>query len=485
MAKKALVIFGAGSGAVKVVKTLRNIGVTIDALSDNDKNKWGSEIEGLPVIEPVKLKDIDCDILIASDYQEEIEKQLGEMEILHRLVIKEHYIMEYLEKHLEEARECLERADVSEKTDDICNENNTGNGNGNRVLIDLFECTEYGGIEIWSYMVGQGLSRNGYKVNYLGNCDEIRPAEDILKQVVESDISYECYWESVLNIAKIIIEALPCTLIVNRQGQTLIAASLVRRLYPDMLKVISIIHTDRIILHRRQGYMKDEVDYIAGVSRLINDKLVSKFGVSAEKVRFKESPVDYPDFETRRYSEAKEEPIKIGYAARITKTQKRVDLLPLLVEYLENANVPFVMQVAGEGSYLPKLRIALEKQTQSGTVEILGQISREQMKAFWKRQDVFINMSEFEGTSLSMLEAMSYGVVPIVTEVSGVTDIIAGLENGFVCKQHDIKGMQEKILALHEDRGLLVRMGNAARETIRCKCNREDYIQHIIEMIEG
>lgn len=483
MAKKALVIFGAGGGAIKVIKTLKNIGVTIDALTDNDKNKWGSEIESLPVIEPEKLKDLDCDILIASDYQEEIEKQLDEMGILHRLVIKEHYIMEYLEKHLEEARACLKRPEVSEKTDDICNGNNAGNGS--RVLIDLLECTEYGGIEIWSYMVGQGLTRNGYNVSYLGNCDEIRPAADIVEQVIESAISYDCYWASVLNIAKIIIEALPCSLIVNRQGQTLIAASLIRRLYPDLLKVISIIHTDRIILHRRQGYMKDEVDYIAGVSRLINDKLVSEFEVDRDKVRFKESPVDYPVFEQRSYTECKDEPIKIGYAARITKTQKRVDLLPQLVGYLEKAGVPFVMQVAGEGSYLPKLRIALEKQTQSGAVEILGQISREQMKEFWKRQDIFINMSEFEGTSLSMLEAMSYGVVPIVTEVSGVTDIIAGLENGFVCKQHDIKDMQEKIQALHDDRGLLVRMGNTARETIRCKCNREDYIQHIVKMIEG
>ena len=475
MARKALVIFGAGGGAVKVIKTLKNIGVTIDALTDNDKNKWGSEIEELPVMEPEKLKDLDYDILIASDYQEEIEKQLDEMGILHRLVIKEQYIMEYLESHLEEARVFLTKSNAAKQN----------LGNKNRVLIDLFECTEYGGIEIWSYMVGQGLTRNGYEVSYLGNCDEIRPSADIIEQVIELDISYEYYWDSVLNIAKIIIDALPCTIIVNRQGQTLIAASLVRRLYPDMLKVISIIHTDRIILHRRQGYMKDEVDYIAGVSRLINAKLVSKFGVSSKKVRFKESPVNYPEFVTRSYSESKDEPIKIGYAARITKTQKRVDLLPLLVEYLEKANVPFVMQVAGEGSYLPKLKSALEKQTQTGTVEILGQISREQMKEFWKRQDIFINMSEFEGTSLSMLEAMSYGVVPIVTEVSGVTDIIDEQENGYVCEQHDIRGMQEKIQALHEDRGLLVRMGNAARETIRCKCNREDYIQHIIKMIEG
>lgn len=47
------------------------------------------------------------------------------------------------------------------------------------------------------------------------------------------------------------------------------------------------------------------------------------------------------------------------------------------------------------------------------------------MDAFWKGQDVFVNVSEYEGTSLSMLEAMGYGCVPVVTDVSGAREFIA------------------------------------------------------------
>ena len=97
-----IVIFGAGSGAEKVIKTLRSVGVQLYAVTDNNPKKWGSEFCGLPVIAPEKLKSIDCKIIIASVYQNEIEIQLEEYGIRNRVEVKEKYIEEYIDRHLEE-----------------------------------------------------------------------------------------------------------------------------------------------------------------------------------------------------------------------------------------------------------------------------------------------------------------------------------------------------------------------------------------------
>lgn len=463
---KKLIIFGAGGGAVKVIKTLKSMQFRISALTDNDSKKWGSVVEGITVINPEELKSIDCNILIASDYQEEIEVQLSSMGILDRLVLREEYILQYIDLHMNEFREAL------------CGENRKEKKSNASIMIDLLECTEYGGIEIWSYMVANGLKKRGYSITILGKQEEILLPLQLSEHLVEIEYSYENYIKSIVAIAKEIILQLPCSIIINRQGQTLLAAIMVKKLFPNQLKILSVIHTDRMVLYRRQAFLQEEVDYIMGVSRQINQKFINQFGIDKSKIRFKESPVEYQKKLEKQYPMEKNLPIRIGYAARITKTQKRADLIVPLIELLEEKQINYKMTIAGSGSYLQKLKDKIENGHQQ-RVTILGQISREEMKNFWIEKDIFINISEFEGTSLSMLEAMSYGVVPIVTKVSGVDDIIGEGSNGFICSQHDISRMAEDIGFLDENRNSISELGEKARETIRKKCNIEDYIAYL------
>ena len=47
-----VVLFGAGNFGKKVLACLRKAGIEPLAFSDNGQNKWGAEVEGLPVLEP-------------------------------------------------------------------------------------------------------------------------------------------------------------------------------------------------------------------------------------------------------------------------------------------------------------------------------------------------------------------------------------------------------------------------------------------------
>ena len=58
--KRPVVVFGAGSGAAKVIATLKNVGVKICAVTDNNEAKWGTTFCDLKVIPPLRLKEIDC-----------------------------------------------------------------------------------------------------------------------------------------------------------------------------------------------------------------------------------------------------------------------------------------------------------------------------------------------------------------------------------------------------------------------------------------
>jgi len=54
-----------------------------------------------------------------------------------------------------------------------------------------------------------------------------------------------------------------------------------------------------------------------------------------------------------------------------------------------------------------------------------------QVQKLWQTADVCVLVSEYEGTSVSMLEAMAAGCVPVVTKVSGTADVIQPGINGF------------------------------------------------------
>lgn len=460
-----IVIFGAGSGAIKVIKTLRNLGVTITALADNDKGKWGSNIENIPVVNPEELKEKAYHIIIASDYQEEIEQQLKDMKLFHQLVLREEYILSYIKYHLEEIKTCLPLKSNS--------------GNANTFILDLVECTAYGGIEIWSFLVGRGLKEKGKNVIFFGNRDDTKAPPDLCGQYRDIPIFYDNYWACLKKEAEEIINLLPCTIIINRQGISLMAAVAVKLLYPELLTCVSVMHTDRAVLYHRHAYLQPYIDSIAGVSSAITNNLEKKHGIPKDKLHFKESPVICNEKLPQNKPSDSRQPVIIGYGARITKTQKRADLLPELILSLEAKAINYVMNIAGDGPYLNCITKFISENNLSHKVKLLGVLEKEDMPAFWESSDIFINVSDFEGTSLSMLEAMAGGAVPVVTEVSGVSDLIIHGVNGYVIKRGEIESMSQIIAMLEKDRNQLSNAGMAARETIQKKCNIDEYLQYI------
>ena len=103
------------------------------------------------------------------------------------------------------------------------------------------------------------------------------------------------------------------------------------------------------------------------------------------------------------------------------------------------------------------------------------------MNQFWSNQDVFVNVSEYEGTSLSMLEAMSFGCVPVVTDVSGAREFIEENRNGYVCPVGDLSGISDCIEKLDEDRAKLKSFGMLCHKIIQERCNPDKYISYWME----
>lgn len=182
------------------------------------------------------------------------------------------------------------------------------------------------------------------------------------------------------------------------------------------------------------------------------EKLTERIPFRAQNIEVLPTGVSVPEKLKRNYQN---KPLRIIYAGRIVQKQKRaMDFVPL-VKNLLSLNVDFVFDIVGGGSELLALKEAMLKIEHHGRVRFHDRVASECMDKIWSEHDVFIQTSDFEGTSNSMLEAMAQGMIPLVTRTkSGVDGVIEDGKNGFVVPIGDMKAIAEKIkfLASHSEK---------------------------------
>jgi glycosyltransferase involved in cell wall biosynthesis len=173
-------------------------------------------------------------------------------------------------------------------------------------------------------------------------------------------------------------------------------------------------------------------------------------------------------------------PLRIAYAGRIIQHQKRVlDFIPFVAQ-LQRRNIDFRLMIVGDGPELGTLKKALKRKSR---VVFAGQLRYEDMATVWEDNDVFLNLSAFEGTSVSMLEAMASGCVPVVTEVSGVDDVITQSANGLYAPVGNITGLADLIEQLDRDRALLSDLAAGAHRTVLNTYSLETYSDNFTALV--
>lgn len=87
--EKEVILFGCGSGGLRVLEEFEQVKAKIVGFTDNNKKLIGTEFNGYQVISPDTLPFYtEASIIIASTYEEEIEKQLQQMGVSHYYKIK-------------------------------------------------------------------------------------------------------------------------------------------------------------------------------------------------------------------------------------------------------------------------------------------------------------------------------------------------------------------------------------------------------------
>ncbi len=458
----AFILFGAGVYAKKYKALLEYLKMDFDYFTDNDTAKWGMVLYEKKVIAPHELKKFpDCSIIISSTHETAIRKQLADMG-MEKNIIGLDTLYALCEKQMPEK---------------VYNDTNT-DGHHKTILIDMYEGIGWGGTELWAANLAYGLKETGCKVILIG--ERKQPPLEKKYELMAERISEK---ETIAEMTALIEKNLPCVLVNNFAGCLFMAASIVKKRHPDRVKIVSVIHNDNKSLFDAHMMMAGYIDKIFCVSSQICRHMQMIYDFDLNLYYFKEQPVTLDNSWERKYN--KSGSLRIGYAARLVRQQKRADLITDLIGRLENKGLNYFMQIAGEGECLPMIERYLKETKIPNRVQLLGRLPKSEMDSFWKGQDVFVNVSEYEGTSLSMLEAMGYGCVPVVTDVSGAGEFIEQEKNGCICDVGDLEGIADCIAALADNRELLKIYGDRCRRIVQDRCNPDRYIQYWTEEVLG
>jgi glycosyltransferase involved in cell wall biosynthesis len=118
--------------------------------------------------------------------------------------------------------------------------------------------------------------------------------------------------------------------------------------------------------------------------------------------------------------------------------RKRVDLfLDGLIDFSKNNQYKIEWFHIGKGPMLDKIYSQIKQLRSSVKVHLLGNLGYEDLISFYKSTpiDLFVNTSAKEGTPVSLMEAISFGIPLLVTSFGGNKEIVSN-NSGFLLSEN-------------------------------------------------
>jgi glycosyltransferase involved in cell wall biosynthesis len=125
--------------------------------------------------------------------------------------------------------------------------------------------------------------------------------------------------------------------------------------------------------------------------------------------------------------------------------------IPLILKEEPHTNV----LIAGEGPDRKRLEKEANDLRVTSSIQFLGRVPHEKMVDLLAHVDVYVSTSLFDGTSVSLLEAMGAGAFPVVTDIPANREWIVHGENGFLVPPHEEKLLANRVIDALRSRSLI------------------------------
>jgi glycosyltransferase involved in cell wall biosynthesis len=224
-------------------------------------------------------------------------------------------------------------------------------------------------------------------------------------------------------------------------------------------KVIQLVHDPyNVTLSLR---FHDCIDKFIVHSRYIFDQLIKEFPDRRPDIHYIPYGISIPKGVFKKQN--LNGPLKLLFLGRHDKAKGVFDLIKIN-SILKDRNIEVLWTILGKGPETLELKTQWENEnnvkfhTPNQNSEILSEVLE---------NDVLVFPTKFEGFPVALLEAMSMGCVPVVTDLpGGIRELIEDGVNGYKCPIDENVVFAEKIIELHKNREKLFVMQLNAMEKV-------------------
>ncbi len=175
-----------------------------------------------------------------------------------------------------------------------------------------------------------------------------------------------------------------------------------------------------------------------------------------------------PQYESQADLTAEKKKYKIIFTGRLAKGHKRPHLLIEAFAELAKDFPDWVVELWGDvdgKAYYKELQAFIRKHHLEKQILLCG--ATNDVESVLKGGDIFAFPSAYEGFGMSLAEGMSMGLPAVgYKNCSGVNELISHGVDGYLCED-GVEDFRDKLRTLMTDRDLRVKMGAAARASMK------------------
>jgi len=159
------------------------------------------------------------------------------------------------------------------------------------------------------------------------------------------------------------------------------------------------------------------------------DVVVANFGIDIDQIE----PV------------AKE---NIIYSNRLHDPLYNIDQLILGVKEFLKKNTSWKLIIAGNGSMTEYLKELAEQNLPAESYEFVGFVSSEKNQSNFLKSTIFISIPNTDGTAISLLEAMAFGCLPILSDLPANKEWVTDGVNGIIVKDKNLSNALNQAMTI-------------------------------------
>jgi glycosyltransferase involved in cell wall biosynthesis len=156
---------------------------------------------------------------------------------------------------------------------------------------------------------------------------------------------------------------------------------------------------------------------------------------------------------------------------------------------LVQAGYKFQCDIVGYGPDRVELENLIEFYQLKDTVQLLGKLTHDKLMGLYRQTTIFAlpcqiaNDGDRDGIPNVLMEAMTFAITVVSTDVSGIPELIIHNQTGLVTESKNQQALFLALQRLFDDPALRSKLGEAGKQWVSTDFAVEQHIGHLIELL--